>query len=235
MNGTPDLPDPPFGIVFEDDDLMVVDKAAGLVVHPAPSHDGTTLAELLSDRISGGDEASRAGIVHRLDRGTSGLMVVARNEAAHAALQGQIRERVVERIYLGLCEGSPRSRTGTIDAPIGRAPGARHRMAVNGAGAREAVTHFEVIEVDGPASLLRLKLETGRTHQIRAHLKAIGNPLVGDEVYGGPPLFDLRRPFLHSSRLSFDHPVSGERLSFESDLPEDLEAALEAARDTRTG
>jgi 23S rRNA pseudouridine1911/1915/1917 synthase len=221
-----------FEIVLEDEHLMVVDKAAGLVVHPAPSHREPTLAELLADRITGGDEEERAGIVHRLDRGTSGLMVVARTEAAHSALQQLIRERQVERIYIGLCQGSPRSRTGTIDAPIGRAPGARHRMAVNGAGARSAVTHFEVVEGLGPVTLLRLKLETGRTHQIRAHLKAIGNPLVGDEVYGGRMLFDLTRPFLHSTRLAFRHPVTGEDVVVESDLPQDLESALRSARAT---
>lgn len=222
----------PFSIVREDEDLMVIDKMAGLVVHPAPSHEGETLAELLSDRISGGDDSERAGIVHRLDRGTSGLMVVSRNDTAHAALQEQIRERKVERTYIGMCQGAPRSRTGTIDAPIGRSAGARHRMAVNGAGARTAVTHFDVLDVLGPVSLLRLKLETGRTHQIRVHLKAIGHPLVGDETYGGPALFDLDRPFLHSARLAFDHPATGERLSFESELPEDLAAALKAARAT---
>lgn len=222
--------DTPFEVVWEDDDLMVVDKGAGLVVHPAPSHEGPTLSELLGDRISGGPEESRAGIVHRLDRGTSGLMVVARNDQSHAVLQEQIRNREVGRVYLGLCKGAPRSRTGTIDAPVGRAPGARHRMAVNGAAARSAVTHFEVVEVDGPVALLRLRLETGRTHQIRAHLKAIGHPLVGDEVYGGPMLFGLERPFLHSTSLNFVHPRSGRKLSFESELPADLEAALEAAR-----
>ena len=220
----------PFRVVWEDEHLMVIDKAAGLVVHPAPSHDGETLAELLSDRIAGGPDGERAGIVHRLDRGTSGLMIVARNDQSHAALQDQIRERKVERTYLALCQGAPRSRTGTIEAPIGRAAGARHRMAVNGAGARSAVTHFEVLEVTGSVSLLRLRLETGRTHQIRVHLKAIGHPLVGDEVYGGPQFFGLERPFLHSTVLAFDHPVTGERLSFESGLPDDLQAALETAR-----
>lgn len=220
----------PYEIVWEDDHLMVVNKGAGLVVHPAPSHDEPTLAELLSDRIAGGEEEGRAGIVHRLDRGTSGLMLVARDDETHAALQEQIRTRAVERTYLGLCQGSTRSRTGTIDAPIGRAPGARHRMAVNGAGARSAITHFEVVESLRGATLLRIRLETGRTHQIRVHLKAIGHPLVGDDVYGGPMKFGLDRPFLHSTRISFSHPVTGERISLESPLPSDLEAALDVAR-----
>ena len=222
----------PFEIVWEDDHLMVVDKSAGLVVHPAPSHQGPTLAELLADRIAGGDEAGRAGIVHRLDRGTSGLMLVARDDETHRALQDEIRSRQVDRIYLGLCQGSPRSRTGTIDAPIGRSPTARHRMAVNGAGSRPAVTHFEVLESLGDRSLLRLKLETGRTHQIRVHLSAIGHPLAGDEVYGGPVVAGLERPFLHSSRIAFRHPVTDEVVELRSELPEDLDFVLEAARAT---
>ena len=226
-----ELPDPPFEIVFEDEDLMVIDKAAGLVVHPAPSHEGPTLAELLRDRISGGDQ-ERAGIVHRLDRGTSGLMVVARNDKTHSALQELIMERKIERIYLGLCRGIPRSRTGTIDAPIGRSPAARHLMAVNGAASRAAVTHFEVLETPGQFALLRLRLETGRTHQIRVHLKAIGHPLAGDEVYGGPMVFGLERPFLHSTRLALTHPGTGERIDVESELPRDLSAALGAAQAT---
>lgn len=227
---TPEVPDPPFEIVHEDEHLMVVDKAAGLVVHPAPSHDEPTLAELLADRIAGGEEG-RAGIVHRLDRGTSGLMLVARDDPTHSSLQAQIKAREVSRVYLGLCRGRPKSRSGTIDAPIGRAPGARHRMAVNGAGSREAVTHFEVLETHAGTALLRLRLETGRTHQIRVHLKAIGHPLIGDEVYGGPISFGLERPFLHSTHISFVHPSTGEEMSFDSALPTDLSSALDAARE----
>ncbi|HTU14242.1 MAG TPA: RluA family pseudouridine synthase [Solirubrobacterales bacterium] len=221
---------PPYEIVYRDDHLMVVDKSFDLVIHPAPSHDGVTLVELLGDELSGGDEPDRPGIVHRLDRGTSGLLVVARDDETHAALQEMIRERTVERTYLALADGRFRSRTGTIDAPIGRASRKRHRMAVNGAGSREARTHFEVRESLRRDTLLEVKLETGRTHQIRVHMEAINHPLVGDQVYAGPVRYGLERQFLHSHRLAFPHPVTGEQLSIEADLPPDLAEALELAR-----
>jgi len=219
-------------IVHVDDDLAVVDKPAGLVVHPAPSHTGPTLVSELGDLLGGGEEAERPGIVHRLDKDTSGLLVVARNDAAHAALQAQVQRREVERFYLALARGHLASRTGTIDAPIGRASRRRHRMAVSGAASREARTHFKVIELLGAETYLEVRLETGRTHQIRAHFAAIGHPLVGDSSYGGERKYGLERQFLHAHRLAFDHPVSGERLSFRSELPADLVAALEAARTT---
>ncbi|MGK2932758.1 MAG: RluA family pseudouridine synthase [Solirubrobacterales bacterium] len=219
-----------YGIVFRDDHLIVVDKGADLVVHPAPSHDGVTLVELLRKELAGGNEPDRPGIVHRLDRGTSGLMVVARDDETHAALQKMIRKREVGRTYLALADGRFRSRTGTIDAPIGRASRKRHRMAVNGAAPREATTHFEVRESFRRDSLLEVRLETGRTHQIRVHLEAIKHPLVGDPTYGGPERYDLTRPFLHSSRLAFKHPATGQEKVFESPLPADLQAALEQAR-----
>ena len=220
----------PFTIAFQDDHLAVINKGSDLVVHPAPSHEGETLVELLGDVLGGGDDDERPGIVHRLDRGTSGLMVVARDDEAHAGLQQAIRDRKVGRTYTALAQGRFRSRTGTIDAPIGRASRKRHRMAVNGASPREARTHFEVKESLRGFALLEVKLETGRTHQIRVHLEAIHHPLVGDEVYGGPMEFGLTRPFLHSSRLTFTHPVTGESMEFESELPEDLAEALELAR-----
>lgn len=220
-----------FGIVFEDEHLIVVDKGADLVVHPAPSHDGVTLVELLGESVAGGDEPDRPGIVHRLDRGTSGLMVVARDNETHAALQEMIRSRKIDRIYLGLADGRFRSRTGTIDAPIGRASRKRHRMAVNGAAPREARTHFEVKESLRRDTLLEVKLETGRTHQIRVHLEAIKHPLIGDPTYGGPERYELTRPFLHSARLAFKHPGTGEESVFEAPLPTDLARALEEARD----
>ncbi len=221
--------EPELRIVHLDDALAVVDKPAGLVVHPAPSHRGPTLVGELGDILGGGDP-ERPGIVHRLDKGTSGLLVVARGPEALAALQAQVRRREVERIYLALAGGRLTSRTGTIDAPIGRAQRQRHRMAVSGAASREARTHFEVLELLARESYLEARLETGRTHQIRAHFAAIGHPLAGDTTYGGPGRYGLERQFLHAHRLSFAHPVGGERLSFESPLPADLVAALDAAR-----
>jgi 23S rRNA pseudouridine1911/1915/1917 synthase len=215
-------------IVHLDEALAVIDKPAGLVVHPAPSHQGPTLVSELEEILAGGDP-ERPGIVHRLDKGTSGLLVVARGEDAHAALQGQVQAREVERIYLALAVGRLASRTGTIDAPIGRAR-QRHRMAVSGAAARQARTHFEVLEILPRETYLQARLETGRTHQIRAHFAAIGHPLSGDVTYGGADSYRLERQFLHAHRLAFDHPTTGERLSFESPLPADLATALDAAR-----
>lgn len=223
------MAEPRPGIVHLDEALAVVEKPAGLVVHPAPSHTGPTLVSELGDLLGGGDP-ERPGIVHRLDKGTSGLLVVARGEEALRALQEQVRERAVERRYLALAGGRIASRTGTIDAPIGRATRRRHRMAVSGAAAREARTHFEVLEALPRETYLEARLETGRTHQIRAHFAAIGHPLTGDATYGGAERYGLRRQFLHAYRLAFRHPVSGERLSFSSPLPEDLERALAAAR-----
>jgi len=217
-------------IVHLDDDLAVVDKPAGLVVHPAPSHTGPTLVSELGDMLGGGEEAERPGIVHRLDKDTSGLLVVARNDATHSALQAQVQRREVERIYLALARGHLASRTGTIDAPIGRASRQRHRMAVSGAASREARTHFEVLELLSAETYLEARLETGRTHQIRAHFAAIGHPLIGDATYGGGVKYGLERQFLHAHRLAFNHPQSGERLSFSSELPADLAAVLAAAR-----
>jgi len=222
--------EPELRIVHLDDDLAVVDKPAGLVVHPAPSHEGTTLVDELADILGGGEDPERPGIVHRLDKGTSGLLVVARGDEAHAALQAAVQRREVERAYLALAGGKVGSRTGTIDAPIGRASRQRTRMAVSGAGSRAARTHFTVLELLALESYLEARLETGRTHQIRAHFAAIGHPLTGDATYGGARRYDLRRQFLHAHRLAFAHPTSGERLSFESSLPDDLAAALEAAR-----
>ena len=223
------MAEPELRVVHLDEWLAVVDKPAGLVVHPAPSHQGPTLVDELAEILGGGADPERPGIVHRLDKGTSGLLVVARDDATHAALQEQVREREVERVYLALAGGRLASRTGTIDAPIGRASRQRHRMAVSGAASRQARTHFTVLELLPRESYLEAKLETGRTHQIRAHFAAIGHPLTGDATYGGADRYGLRRQFLHAHRLSFEHPRTGERLSFESPLPADLEAALGAA------
>jgi len=217
-------------VVHLDEHLAVVDKPAGLVVHPAPSHRGPTLVEELAEILGGGADPERPGIVHRLDKGTSGLLVVARDDATHAALQEQVRQREVERVYLALAGGRLGSRTGTIDAPIGRASRQRHRMAVSGAASRQARTHFEVLELLAAESYLEARLETGRTHQIRAHFAAIGHPLTGDTTYGGAERYGLDRQFLHAHRLAFSHPAGGEPLSFRSELPTDLATALESAR-----
>jgi len=224
------MAEPELRVVHLDEALAVVDKPAGLVVHPAPSHTGPTLVSELAGILGGGGDPERPGIVHRLDKGTSGLLVVARSDEAHAALQAQVQGREVERVYLALAGGRIASRTGTIDAPIGRAQRQRHRMAVSGAASRQARTHFTVLELLSLESYLEAKLETGRTHQIRAHFAAIGHPLTGDSTYGGARRYDLRRQFLHAHRLAFGHPLSGERLAFESPLPEDLASALEASR-----
>jgi 23S rRNA pseudouridine1911/1915/1917 synthase len=218
----------PFSIAYEDEHLLVVDKAPGVVVHPARGHREDTLSQLLAGSASGGDP-QRAGIVHRLDRDTSGLLVVARSERAHALLQKALARREIEREYLALVRGRPPARSGTIEAPIGRDPRVRTRMAVGGAHAREARTHFELDRAFADTSLLRLRLETGRTHQIRVHLRAIGHPVVGDPEYGGAKLLGLERQFLHATRLAFDHPLTGERIEVRSPLPADLQSALERA------
>ncbi len=217
-------------VVYIDEALAVVDKPAGLVVHPAPSHRGPTLVSELGEILGGGADPERPGIVHRLDKGTSGLLVVARTDDAHAALQARVRQREVERAYLALAAGRIASRTGTIDAPVGRAARRRHRMAVSGAASREARTHFAVLELLSVETYLEARLETGRTHQIRAHFAAIGHPLTGDVTYGGEPRYGLERQFLHAHRLAFAHPRSGEQMEFASALPADLAAALDTAR-----
>ncbi len=216
-------------IVHADDRLAVIDKPAGLVVHPAPGHRGETLVSVLGDMLGGG-EAARPGIVHRLDRDTSGLMLVARDDEAHRRLAKMIKEHDVARTYLALVEGRIRSRTGTIDAPLGRDHRAPERRAVRGRGSRDARTHFTVLEVLAADTLVEARLETGRTHQIRVHFAAIGHPVVGDTRYGGHRRGGLDRQFLHSARLGFTHPFTGDALEFESELPDDLAGVLERAR-----
>jgi 23S rRNA pseudouridine1911/1915/1917 synthase len=217
-----------FQIAYEDDHLLVVDKGPGVVVHPGRGHPEGTLAQLLAGRARGGD-AERAGIVHRLDRDTSGLLVVARSDEAHRRLQAALARRLIEREYLALVQGRPPARTGTIEAPVGRHPRARTRMAVGGAGAREARTHFTLEGAYAGTSLLRLRLETGRTHQIRVHLRAVGLPVCGDRDYGVAGVLGLERQFLHATRLAFDHPLTGARIDVTSPLPEDLRTALARA------
>ncbi len=218
-------------IPYEDEHLLVVDKPAGLVVHPAPGHaSGTLVHGLLAHDVEGGDEPDRPGIVHRLDRDTSGLLVVARGPEAHRRLQEMVKAREVTREYLALVVGRPRSERGTIEAPIGRDRHDAQRQSLDTDAPRDAVTHFEVVELLRRHALLRVTLETGRTHQIRVHLAAIGLPVAGDPTYGRPGELGLERQFLHASRLAFDHPVTGARVDVESALPDDLAAALERAR-----
>jgi 23S rRNA pseudouridine1911/1915/1917 synthase len=216
-------------IVHLDERLAVVDKPAGLVVHRAPGVRGPTLVDLLAD-VLGGGERDRPGIVHRLDKDTSGLMVVARDPEAHRRLAEMVKARRLRRTYLALVEGRPRSRTGTIDAPLGRDYRAPTMRSVGGRGRRPALTRFTVLETLPGAALLEVRLETGRTHQIRVHLAAIGHPLVGDGRYGRAGGLGLGRQFLHSARLGFRHPFTGGELELSSALPADLEAALGRAR-----
>jgi 23S rRNA pseudouridine1911/1915/1917 synthase len=217
-------------IAWEDEHLLVVDKPAGVVVHPGTGHaTGTLVHGLLALDAAGGDE-ERPGIVHRLDRDTSGLLVVARSDEAYERLQELIRRREVERRYAALVRGRPRSRSGLIEAPIGRDRIDRTRHSLDTPTPREAVTWFEAAELLPEHTLLDVKLETGRTHQIRVHLEAIGLPIVGDAVYGVAGDLGLERQFLHAARLSFSHPFTGEHIETESPLPDDLVAALERAR-----
>jgi 23S rRNA pseudouridine1911/1915/1917 synthase len=216
-------------IVHLDEDVAVIEKPAGLVVHSAPSHKGETLVDLL-EGIAAGGEGGRPGIVHRLDKGTSGLMLVARNEESQRELARMVKAREVLREYTALLEGRLESKTGTIDAPLGRHRRQRTKRAVKGAGSRDARTHFEVIEVLPADTLVHARLETGRTHQIRVHFAAIKHPLAGDPEYGTRARYGLERQFLHASRLGFTHPRTEERLEFTSELPEDLDTALERAQ-----
>jgi 23S rRNA pseudouridine1911/1915/1917 synthase len=217
-------------IVHADESLAVVDKPAGLVVHAAPGHRGPTLVDLLGDLLAGGEDPQRPGIVHRLDKGTSGLMVVARGEEAHRRLARQIKAREVRRTYLALIEGHPRSRTGTIDAPLGRDYRAPERRAVGGRAPREARTHFTVLESVATDTLVEVRLETGRTHQVRAHFASIGHPVAGDPRYGHAGRHGLARQFLHSAELGLRHPFTDLQLEFSSALPADLVDALGRAR-----
>ncbi|TML34916.1 MAG: RluA family pseudouridine synthase [Actinobacteria bacterium] len=215
----------PLRIAFEDEHLLVVDKPAGIVVHPAPGHATGTLVHGLLGRLGGGEAPERPGIVHRLDRDTSGLMVVARTEDAYRSLRNLVRKRELERRYKALVRGRPQSWRGLIEAPIGRDRHDPTRMSLDTDTPRDAVTHFEVDRLLDDHALLDVRLETGRTHQIRVHLAAIDLPVVGDRVYGvrDPK---LERQFLHAWQLAFPHPVSGEPVEVESPLPPDLQAAL---------
>ncbi len=231
----------PLDIVYEDADIIIVNKPSGMVVHPAPGNYSGTLVNALmyrcGDSLSGIGGVIRPGIVHRIDKDTSGLLVVAKNDEAHTFLSDEMKSHAVVREYHALVRGGFKESCGTVDLPIGRHPVDRKRMAVHkvaGAGAKEAVTHYEVLREYGGISYLRLRLETGRTHQIRVHMSHLGHPLLGDEVYGGagtqfekkhPSLFDGQA--LHAKKLTLTHPKSKEILIFECDLPDNFKRMLE--------
>jgi 23S rRNA pseudouridine1911/1915/1917 synthase len=218
-------------IPYEDEHLLVVDKPAGLVVHPAAGHHtGTLVHGLLAHDVEGGEEAERPGIVHRLDRDTSGLLVVARSPEAHRRLEEMVRRRELTREYVALVVGRPRSWRGTIDAPIGRDRHDPLRHSLDTDSPRAAVTHFEVDELLGDHALLRVTLETGRTHQIRVHLAAIALPVAGDPTYGRSGDLGLERQFLHAARLAFEHPFTGAAVDVTSPLPADLDESLATLR-----
>jgi 23S rRNA pseudouridine1911/1915/1917 synthase len=222
----PGMPQEQPRIAWQDDQLAVIDKPAGLVVHPGAGRPTGTLVDLLAGFVAGGDE-TRPGIVHRLDRDTSGLLVVARSEEAHRRLSTLVRRRALERTYAAVVRGHPASRSGRIEAPIGRDRHDPTRFSLDTDTPRDAVTHFDLVETRGEHALLRVLLETGRTHQIRVHLAAIGLPVVGDPVYGvADPR--LERQFLHAGRLAFPHPFTGERVEVESPLPPELQRYLDA-------
>ncbi len=227
----------PLSVLYDDDDIAVIDKPAGMTVHPGVGNEtGTLVSALLArwpDIAQADPEEKRAGIVHRLDKDTSGLMVIAKHDRARRRLMAQFQSRTVEKVYIALVERAPQTRTGRIEAPIGRDPQQRKRMAVI-RGGRPAVTEYEVVDsqLKGDRALLRVRLLTGRTHQIRVHLAFIGCPIVGDTVYGfRKQRLGLKRHFLHAAELAFDHPTSGQRLRFESPLPAGLQEMLAKLRE----
>ena len=223
-------------IVYDDDDMVVVDKPAGVAAHPSVGWDGPTVLGALAGagfRIATSGAAERAGIVHRLDVGTSGLMVVAKSEQAYTELKREFHDREVDKIYHAVVQGHPDPLAGTIDAPIGRHPGASWKFAITSEG-KASVTHYETLEAFPSAALLEIQLETGRTHQIRVHMAAQRHPCVGDAMYGADPTISARlgltRQWLHAKRLGFAHPATGQPVAFESDYPDDLQHALEVLR-----
>jgi 23S rRNA pseudouridine1911/1915/1917 synthase len=227
---------PDLGIVFDDDDIVVVDKPAGVAAHPSLGWDGPTVLGALAAagyRIATTGAAERQGVVHRLDVGTSGLMVVAKSESAYTSLKRAFKEREVDKIYHTVVQGHPDPLAGTIDAPIGRHPSHSWKFAVTPDG-KDSITHYETLEAFPGASLLEIHLETGRTHQIRVHMAAHRHPCVGDPLYGGDPTMSARlgltRQWLHAHELSFSHPATGEWVTFRSEYPPDLSHALETLR-----
>ena len=230
----PKVPPARFEVAYEDDHLIVVDKPPGVVVHPARGHREGTLVQALAGRVAGGSDPARPGVVHRLDRDTSGLLVLARDDATLRALQQALRERRITREYLALVEGRPPARRGTIDAPLGRDRRVRTRISTDTDDPHPAITHFEIERTLSEDTLLRVTLDTGRTHQIRAHLLAIGHPVAGDPEYGHPKRHGLSRQFLHAERLAFKHPATGAPVEVRAPLPEDLVRALRQASGERT-
>jgi 23S rRNA pseudouridine1911/1915/1917 synthase len=238
--GEPQAEHRPLEVRYEDDRLLVVAKPAGLVVHPGPGHPTGTLVNALLGRpgtslSAGGGAADRPGIVHRLDKDTSGLLLVAKDDATHLALARDLAAHRVERHYLALVQGRLPAGTGTVDAPVGRHPRDRKRMAVVPAGGRHAVTHWRVLETFPAVQLTEATLETGRTHQVRVHLASLRHPLVGDRTYGADPTLATRlgvpRPFLHAWRLAFTHPTTGTRIDLTEPLPPDLQSPLDRLRE----
>lgn len=224
------------GIVYDDDDIVVVDKPAGVAAHPSIGWEGPTVLGALAGagfRVATSGAAERAGIVHRLDVGTSGLMVVAKTETAYTALKRAFHDREVDKVYHAVVQGHPDPLAGTIDAPLGRHPGASWKFAVVADG-KASVTHYETLEAFPSAALLEIQLETGRTHQIRVHMAAQRHPCVGDAMYGADPTISARlglaRQWLHAKRLGFEHPATREHVQFESEYPADLQHALQVLR-----
>lgn len=232
--GPPEAEELPIDIRYEDDHLLVVCKPAGLVTHPgAGNRSGTLVNALLGAGLAlSGTDPERPGIVHRLDKETSGLLLIAKDDETHASLAGSLKRREIQRTYLALVRGTMDAPSGTIEAPVGRHPVARRKMAVTPEG-RDAVTHYEVVAIGDGCSFLRVGLETGRTHQIRVHLSHLGHPVLGDALYGGrsdlSKRLGLERPFLHAGRLGFIHPSTNKHIEVEAALPPDLRAALDAA------
>ncbi len=230
-------PESALRVVYDDDDIIVVDKPVGVAAHPSPGWTGPTVVGGLAARgyrVSTSGVAERQGVVHRLDVGTSGLMVVAKSERAYTSLKRAFKERDVDKTYHALVQGHPDPSRGTIDAPIDRHPTHDYKWAVV-AGGRDSVTHYETLEAFRAASLLEIHLETGRTHQIRVHMAAVGHPCAGDLTYGADPTLAARlgltRQWLHAVRLAFDHPATGSRVVFESEYPQDLQHALDVVSD----
>ena len=240
-----DLPEPaeadpepeeiPLDILFEDEDLLVINKPKGMVVHPAPGHESGTLVNALlhhcGDSLSGIGGVKRPGIVHRLDKDTSGLMLAAKTDRAHASLAAQLGDHSLHRVYAALLIGTPRPAEGVVDLPVGRHPRDRKKMAAGVPGGRSAVTHYRVLESFPGYSYAECVLETGRTHQIRVHMASLGHPVAGDPLYGGKCTLPLSSQCLHAREICFRHPVTGEDMTFSCPLPPEFSAVLQKLRD----